>query len=643
MHRFTTLLSLLALCLTAARAESQVVWSDEFNGDRINPEIWIHDVGGHGFGNGQLEFDTARRENSYLENGSLVIAARREQYFGKPFTSARLVTQGRFAFLYGTLEARIKVPDTANGVWPAFWMMGNNFPAITWPQSGEIDILEIGGKAGITAGLQRRQINSALHFADAAQRKKSNVSWYDAPADLNRDYHVYKVSWTPQHLKFFLDDIEYGSWDITSAHLREFHQPCFPILNVAVGGWDTSYTGISRPQDVTASFPAKMLVDWIRLTKNAHTKTFLGKDHAERGTFGVYTERASVRNILTYQSGASTDFAYGSAAALYTWNNMRPAADSGPPSEGRECWSFDIAGGQWFGMGVFLPNFRNMKHYSDGLLYFDIKTNSAAPMRVGIKSSRGGEFFLPLGDAGDEFGFPRDGNWHTVAIPLNRFANIDFHTVHQMFMIAGDAPQAALKLSIDNVWWQPSVARPTPSQGNFGVYTESAGHRDAGTFAPGEDGNFYIWEKTLREERGQPYEGNASKRLRSTPGVNWFGAAFTPNVKHDLSAYDRPGARLHFCLKTRSTASFLIGMKSGNVDGLGQKWIRFQPGQEPYGFVRDGKWHVIEIPMSDIATEVDLSQVSQLFQVLSRDGRISDLEFDDICFLAGHKPDADED
>ena len=141
------------------------------------------------------------------------------------FTSARLVTQGRFAFLYGTLEARIKVPDTANGVWPAFWMLGNNFPAITWPQSGEIDILEIGGKAGITAGLQRRQINCALHFADAGQKKTTLDAWYDAPADLNRDYHVYKVAWTPQHLKFFLDDIEFGSWDITSVHLREFHQP----------------------------------------------------------------------------------------------------------------------------------------------------------------------------------------------------------------------------------------------------------------------------------------------------------------------------------------------------------------------------------------------------------------------------------
>ena len=84
-------------------------------------------------------------------------------------------------------------------------------------------------------------------------------------------------------------------------------------------------------------------------------------------------------------------------------------------------------------------------------------------------------------------------------------------------------------------------------------------------------------------------------------------------------------------------------MKSGNVDSLGQKWIRFQPGQDPYGFVRDGKWHVIEIPMSEISTEVDLSEVSQLFQILCRAGRISDLEVDDICFLAGSQSDAGND
>jgi hypothetical protein len=308
------------------------------------------------------------------------------------------------------------------------------------------------------------------------------------------------------------------------------------------------------------------------------------------------------------------------------------------PSEGSKCWSFDIVAGNWFGMGVFLPNHRNMKNYSDGYLHFDIKTTSTAAMRIGIKSSRGGESFLPLPDEKAEFGFARDGKWHKVSIPLNRFTNIDFHTVHQMFMFAGDPPSSALNLSIDNVWWQPGAARPMPKQGNFGVYTETASNKDAGEFAPGVDGDFFIWEKTLVEGTQKPYEGSKSISLKSAPGLNWFGAAFTPNVKHNLTAFRYPKSRLHFAMKTKFSTTFMIGMKSGNVDGIGQKWITFKSGSDPYGFVRNGKWHVIDIPMSDIAAEVDLSQVSQLFQVLSTTGSISDIEFDDICFTGGGKP-----
>jgi beta-glucanase (GH16 family) len=610
---------------------------DEFNGDSIDSATWTYDVGGKGFGNGQLEYDTARRENSYIENGNLVIEARREDYFGNSFTSARMLTQGRFAFKYGSLEARIKVPDTADGLWPAFWMLGNNFPAIDWPKSGEVDILEIGGKAGIAQGLQRRKINCAMHFSDAGGQKGIHDAWLDAPVDLNLDYHLYKISWTPGYMKFYLDGVEYRSWDITADHLREFHQPFFLILNIAVGGWNHSYTGISSPGAVTASFPAKMYVDWIRLSDNPHTKLYLDKDVAEAGNFGVYTEKTPVNKSLTFQDGSGPDFNYGTAAALYTWNNMTVAKPP-TPSEGSKCWSFDIVAGNWFGMGVFLPNHRNMKNYSDGYLHFDIKTTSTAAMRIGIKSSRGGESFLPLPDEKAEFGFARDGKWHKVSIPLNRFTNIDFHTVHQMFMFAGDPPSSALNLSIDNVWWQPGAARPMPKQGNFGVYTETASNKDAGEFAPGVDGDFFIWEKTLVEGTQKPYEGSKSISLKSAPGLNWFGAAFTPNVKHNLTAFRYPKSRLHFAMKTKFSTTFMIGMKSGNVDGIGQKWITFKSGSDPYGFVRNGKWHVIDIPMSDIAAEVDLSQVSQLFQVLSTTGSISDIEFDDICFTGGGKP-----
>ena len=439
--------------------DAQVIWSDEFDGPAIDSSTWTYDVGGHGFGNGQLEFNTARPENSAIENGNLVITARREDYSGNAFTSARMMTQGRFAFQYGTLEARIRVPNTADGLWPAFWMLGNNFPAIGWPGCGEIDILEIGGKEGIAQGLQRRRINCALHFSDAAGKYAMHDAWWNADVDLDADYHVYRVSWTPQDVTFFVDDVQFASWDITADHLREFRQPCFLILNLAVGSRKSSYTGLDRPDVITAKFPARMYVDWIRVTKNPHTKVYLATDREERGNLGVYTETVRATKSLRFADPTDPEFAYGDAAALYEWNNMAESTSRVTASEGSECWSFDVAAGEWFGMGVFLPSFRNMKNYSDGTLHFDIKTDSPVPMKVGIKSSRGGESFLALGDETAEFGFARDGQWHQLAIPLDRFTKVDFLTVHQVFMIAGEAPPSATGISIDNVWWQPG---PSP-------------------------------------------------------------------------------------------------------------------------------------------------------------------------------------
>jgi beta-glucanase (GH16 family) len=625
---------LIASALAQGSAAADVVWSDEFEGAVIDPGTWTYDVGGGGFGNGQFEFNSARRENSYITNGNLVIEARRENYSGNAFTSARMMTQGRFAFKYGTLEARIKMPDTANGLWPAFWMLGNNFPGVAWPGCGEVDIVEMGSKAGIEQGLQQEKINCALHFSDAAGQYANYVSWTDAPVDLSLDYHRYKMSWTPTDITFYLDDLPMGSLDITADHLSEFHQPFFPILNIAVGGYNPSYTGVYSPAAVTAAFPARMYVDWIRLYDNPHTQLYLGDAVAETGNFGVYTETTPVNASLTYQAGTEPEFAYGTNAALFIWNNMTPAAPPAP-AEGSECWSFDIGGGTWFGMGVLLPNFRNLQNYSDGYLHFDIRATGTAALKVGIKSSRGGEFWLPLGsDETAEFGFARDGQWHSLRIPLNRFANTDFRTIHQIFMIAGD-PAPAMNLSIDNVWWEPSAVRPAPAGGDFGVFTETASHKSAAEFALGVQGDFFIWEHTLVPKIQTPFEGSESISLQSAPGPTWFGAAFTPNVKYNLTAFNNPNGKLRFAMKTSGATTFMIGMKSGNVDGIGQKWITFQPGGDPYGFTRDGQWHTVEIPMSDIASEVDLAEVSQLFQVLGTSGPIPGIEFDDIYFTGG--------
>jgi beta-glucanase (GH16 family) len=634
----TTVMCLIASALGSGPASAATVWSDEFNGSVIDTGTWTYDVGGHGFGNGQFEYNTARPENSYTTNGNLVIEARRENYQGNAFTSARMLTQGRFAFKYGTLEARIKMPDTANGLWPAFWMLGNNFSGIPWPGCGEVDIVEMGSKEGIAQGLQQEKINCALHFSSATGQYANYVAWTNAPVDLSLDYHRYKVAWTPTNISFYLDDALYGSLDITPAYLSEFHQPMFPILNIAIGGYDPSYTGVYSTAGVTAlptaGSSARMYVDWIRLYDHPDTVLYVGDALAETGNFGVFTETTPVNASLAYQTGTEPGFDYSTNAALFIWNNMTPATPPAP-AEGGECWSFDVAGGQWFGMGVLLPNFRNMKNYSDGFLHLDIKTTGSTFIKVGVKSSRGGEFWLPLGtDGTSEFGFARDGQWHSLKIPLNRFANTDFRTIHQIFMIAGDAG-AALNLSIDNVWWEPSVARPAPAGGNFGVFTETASHKNAGEFALGVQGNFFIWENTLVAGVKTPYEGTNSISLQSAPGPTWFGAAFTPNVKYNLSAFNNPNGKLRFAMKTTASTTFTVGMKSGNMDGVGQKWFTFKAGSDPYGFVRDGQWHTVEIPVADLKPEVDLSEVSQLFQILGTSGPIPNMELDDIYFAGG--------
>jgi len=217
-----------------------VVWLENFNSGVIDLNTWVYDVGGGGWGNGQFEYDTAQHQNSYITNGDLVIEADVTNYFGNSFTSARMLTQGRFAYKYGNLEARIKVPNTANGLWPAFWMMGNNAGAIVWPTCGELDIMELGSAAGISSNLQQELTDCAIHYSDTNGNAVNAAGWYTAPENLSDDYHLYQMSWTPTTLTFSLDNVQIGSWNITNIPM--FQQPMFLILNLAIGGYNPSYT-----------------------------------------------------------------------------------------------------------------------------------------------------------------------------------------------------------------------------------------------------------------------------------------------------------------------------------------------------------------------------------------------------------------
>ncbi|MEE4174880.1 MAG: glycoside hydrolase family 16 protein [Xanthomonadales bacterium] len=256
----------------APSAQETLLWSDEFDlGTQPDVRIWTYDIGFgvNGWGNRELQYYTDEPENVSLEDGMLHIRAVSHPP-ERPFTSGRIKTEDKLTILYGTIEARIRVPDLADGLWPAFWTLGNNFSEVGWPMCGELDIMEMGNSAAISDGVINRRIGSTAHWDKAGQHTNLG-QYFDAPAALKDDFHVFRMEWTPESVTTFLDGQQVWQIDIrpsSCTSCTEFHQPHFLLLNMAVGG---TYTGILDASGITASFPAELVVDWVRVYDNGFT------------------------------------------------------------------------------------------------------------------------------------------------------------------------------------------------------------------------------------------------------------------------------------------------------------------------------------------------------------------------------------
>ena len=233
---------------------SRLVWSDEFNGSSINTANWGFDLGGGGWGNNELQNYTSRSENARIVNGMLVVEARRENFGGNAFTSARLKTQGKQSFGINTwVEARINAPE-GQGIWPAFWMLGNSITTVGWPSCGEIDIMEIQG--------QNPSRNfGTIHWANTSGQHVSFGSIFNSSSSLTAGFHTFAISRTGSSIKWYVDRIQYGEANIANGvnSTSEFQGAFFIILNVAVGG---NFVG---SPDGTTIFPQQMQVDWVRV------------------------------------------------------------------------------------------------------------------------------------------------------------------------------------------------------------------------------------------------------------------------------------------------------------------------------------------------------------------------------------------
>lgn len=232
----------------------KLVWSDEFNYKGLPDSTkWNYDVGGHGFGNNEAQFYTKKRlENARVENGNLIIEAKKENWEGKNYTSARLVTKGKQDWKYGRIEVKAKLPK-GRGNWPAIWMLSTNMKK--WPQDGELDIMEhVGYNQGfIHASVHTKKYNHIIGTQKTDTLVVKNAS---------EKFHIYTADWSPEKIDVYVDHQKYFTYVNTEKTYEAwpFNQKLYLILNLAIGGNWGGQKGIDN-----SIFPQKFYIDYVKI------------------------------------------------------------------------------------------------------------------------------------------------------------------------------------------------------------------------------------------------------------------------------------------------------------------------------------------------------------------------------------------
>ena len=260
--------------------EYTLVWNEDFTDGALDTKVWNIEVNGDGGGNNELQYYCEKGVSVGAEPTTgkqcLILTATKEEYLGKKYTSGRVNTKNKMTYTYGRIDARIKFPQTANGLWPAFWQMGNNFDQVGWPRCGETDIIEMGHQNAFSNGTQDRFFNGAMHVGrawDAVWHDAQDATW---SYSLQDTFHIVTMIWTPTSIDMYMDkDAHPENKAYFHAALEPnddadynrqlvFGKPNFIIANLAVGG---DFPGINNINNVTAlaNSPRAMYIDWIRI------------------------------------------------------------------------------------------------------------------------------------------------------------------------------------------------------------------------------------------------------------------------------------------------------------------------------------------------------------------------------------------
>ena len=526
------------------------VWADEFNNvGSVDERTWNFETGNYnqGFGNWELEnYSKANATVGLAPDGTtkaLIISAKPD------LTSARLFTKDKVSFKYGKLETRIMIPKTANGLWPAFWLLGNTG---TWPSCGEIDVLEMGHFDGIKNGTQEKYYSGACHWGVYQNGGYPNyVKFSTSPTSLqDGKFHKFVLEWTPDVINMYLDDATkpYYSMDISDRSLNTspgnyFNKQFYMLVNLAIGG---NFTGVHDRAAVTAlnSGEKKMYVDYIRLyqkegqecyTINGTTVDNINEDTrfedttTELGKYGYKALDATGKSVFDFSKGSDyviisasngvmeqmgaekikADYSVDNTKQhLYIWNGntYTPSAGTGVNSFGldEEYTVYTVANVGWSGLGF--AGVKDLSMLDDSYyLHFSVKGDDAllhASHAFGV-----GEARFTLGNAplegnmilGD---FKRDGEWYSFDIPfskLKKMAGTVFldkdggaAAYSQNAFCALSGGNAGTKLIFDNVFfYKKQGGSETPdvdaTLGEFGSKSLNAENQSTFDIASGSD------------------------------------------------------------------------------------------------------------------------------------------------------------
>lgn len=588
-----------------------LVWEDQFDGNQLDASKWnIEQREGIWNTGGNKEFQHYKQENVQVGpdgegNNCLIITARREAHNGYQFTSGRINTKGKFAFRRGKLEASIKIPDLANGLWPAFWTLG--YTPVGWPDCGEIDVLEMGHKAGIDQNKQNSFIGAHLfwgpHPSDYGRE-------YVAPYDLSTAYFKHTVIWTEDRISVYFNDAAspYFSMGIDGGNTEEFRNfQHYILLNMAVGG---SVPGIYNINNITAEFPANMYVDWVKVYQE--TPDFGENELPLFGDFGIYEE------------GTSTDMYMLTNHDLTINSQGLTAANLPAPYKGENALGFTTTAGQDFELSLTSVLNRNLSQHATGSLQFYVNTTVEEPLELGLADWDGNEAFITL-DENNDNNIPRDGAWHQVYLPLAEVKDkLDLSKLKTMLFVRGKSNSEA-SIAIDEVHYSELI----PTRGVYGIFTNNTNISNRFNL-DNVNGHLYNWSNTVTFNSSFPaYDGEDVLSFRSSGAAGWWGFGFFSSDPINFTAY--ANGYLNLALRTSSTETFTIAMQGAN-DSKGE--VIFSNNNDPYGFVRDGKWHRVSIPLASLVEQgLDLSACGNIFTMSG--GKTTDIGIDDIYLSDG--------